>query len=253
VAMRAVLRISAVVALSLLSGGCGTAKGHAAPQPRPGHQQALRGVPDGPANAGAKGMVQVTLPVTKIPAQFAVENGTEAPRAVTVSIPAAWKGAVGAYWAGVILLGPVGWTGSATFGADGSGFVNLHPPGGGPESGPRVDIQTAGACLGCGDGSAAEYFPYVAQHWSQFQVIEGPPPKPIKVLSEVSLSPTLVAYRLPNASDGLEINGIAYSGLVHHVSVLPFVQMNVELPASDHALATIILNYFIAHDVVHLP
>ncbi len=215
-----------------------------------------RSVPDGPPHAGAQGTVTVTLPVEKVPTRFGVDYGRTAPSSVTVSIPAAWQGAVAAYWSGTVFLGPAGWTGLGMYGADGSGGVTLYPPGANPAKspyhGPLVSITTAGGCMGCGDASAAAFFAYVRQNWSQFRVIDGPAPKPEQVLSQVALSPNVVAYRLPNTG-ALEVNGVAYSGLVDHPSGLPFEQMNVTLPARDHGLATTLLNYFLADDLQSLP
>lgn len=77
----------------------------------------------------AQGRVTVALPVTKLPVEFAVTE-TEAeriPRTLNAAIPAAWQGAVGAYWAGLLFIGPVGWSGKGVFGADGSGGVTLYP------------------------------------------------------------------------------------------------------------------------------
>ncbi len=246
----------------LLLTACGLAPS-AAPRPAahkvPPHAPAppsYRSVPDGPPHPGAQGTVTVTLPVEKVPTRFAVDYGRTAPSSVTVSIPAAWQGAVAAYWSGTVFLGPAGWTGLGVYGADGSGGVTLYPPGVNPAKspyhGPLVSITTAGGCMGCGDSSAAAFFAYVRQNWAQFRVIDVPAPKPEHVLSQVALSPNVVAYRLP-ATGEFEVNGVAYSGLVDHRSGLPFEQMNVTLPQKDHALATTVLNYFLANDLQTLP
>lgn len=220
------------------------------------HQAYGHAVPNGPPYPDSQGNISVTLSVRRIPTTFAVENVRPVPASVTVSLPASWRGAIGAYWSGSVFLGPAGWTGKGVYGADGSGGVTLYPPGANPSRssyhGPYVAITTAGACMGCGDASAAGFFAYVRQNWSQFRIIDGPAPKPVPVLSQVALSQNIVAYRLPDKG-GLEVNGVAYSGLVHHASGLPFEQMNVALPAKDTALATAVLNYFLANDLTSLP
>ncbi len=261
---RSVFALAASCAVLLAGCGAPTASApHHAVQKAPAAAHAgttrLAGVPSGPPHPGVQGAVAVTLPVTQIPTTFAVEQTRTIPESVTVTIPAAWQGAVGAYWSGVVLLGPAGWHGIGMFGADGSGGVTLYPPGvklpsNRPYYGPQITVTTAGGCLGCGDESAAAFFPYVRQHWSQFRIIDGPAPKPAPVLSQVALAPDVVAYRLPNTKSGLEVNGVAYSGLAgapHYGP--PFEQMNATLPAGDHALATVVLNYFLHHDLPNLP
>ncbi|MDA8345134.1 MAG: hypothetical protein M0Z66_06585 [Thermaerobacter sp.] len=104
-----------------------------------------------------------------------------------------------------------------------------------------------------GGASAARYFADVRRHWSQFRVIDQPPLPPEHVVSEVQLSANVIAYRLPNTAGGLEVNGVAYSGLVNNASGLPFEQMNAYLPKGDHSLATLILNYFLQNDLNRLP
>ncbi len=265
--MRSPALFALASACVILLAACGTAPASA---PRPAakqahpvaphasrHQTDGKAVPAGPPYPSSQGNISLTLPVRKLPTNFAVEASRPMPSSVTVSVPASWRGAVGAYWSGVVFLGPVGWTGKGVYGADGSGGVTLYPPGADPSQspyhGPYVAITTAGGCMGCGDASAAGFFAYVRKNWSQFRVIDGPAPKPMPVLSQVALSPNIVAYRLPDTAGGLEVNGVAYSGLVHHASGLPFEQMNVALPAKDHALATAVLNYFLANDLTSLP
>ncbi len=259
------VRRSAVFAVlcGLLLAGCGATpasgpalsvrKAHAALTATP---RSVRGVPGGPLHPEAQGTVTVALPVTKVPVEFAVTETKAIPRTLSVTIPAAWQGAVGAYWAGFLFIGPVGWSGKGVFGADGSGGVTLYPPGANPGTapyhGPEITISTAGGCLGCGNESAAQFFPYVRQHWQSYQVIAGPAPKPAQVLSQVALSQDVVAYRLPDTPTGFAVNGVAYSQLPSGGG-FPFEQMDTVLPAKDHGLATVVLNYFLAHDLTSLP
>ncbi len=216
----------------------------------------VTGVPDGPPHPEAQGTTTVTLPVTKLSEEFAFTEAKASPPTLSVTIPIAWKGSVGAYWAGFLFIGPVGWEGEGIFGTDGSGGVTLYPPGAnptnGPYHGPEITISTAGGCLGCGNEAAAEFFPYVRRHWKIFQVIAGPAPKPAQVLSQVTLSQDVVAYRLPDTPTGCEVTGVVYSQLPSGGG-LPFEQMETVLPAKDRGLATVVLDYFLAHDLTSLP
>ena len=210
-------------------------------------------VPAGPEHPHESGSIRVTLPVRRLPTTFGVDYVVRVPRSVKVTIPAAWQGEIGAYWSGTVLLGPAGWTGKGLYGADGSGGVQLYPPGGSAASGARMLVEIDGACMGCGAVPAGAYFAYVRRNWSRFEVVPGPAPTPVKVLSEVYRSPNLIAYRLPDTKDGLEVKGLAYSGLVNDASSIPFESMTVYLPKPDHALATAILDFFEEQALRHLP
>lgn len=259
------VRRSAVFAAlcGLLLGGCGATRAggparsvHQAHTARTAAPGSVRGVLSGPPHPEAQGTVTVSLPVTKIPVESPVTQTKAILRTLSVTIPAAWQGAVGAYWADFLFIGPVGWNGKGVFGADGSGGVTLYPPGANPDTapyhGPEITISTAGGCLGCGNVSAAQFFPYVRRHWREFLVIPGPAPMPAQVLSQVALSQDVVAYRLPDTPTGFEVNGVAFSQLPSGGG-LPFEQMDTVLSAKDHGLATVTLNYFLSHDLTGLP
>lgn len=55
----------------------------------------------------------------------------------------------------------------------------------------------------------------------------------------------LLAYRLPDTKPGLEVDGVAFSGLIECRDPIAFR----DLPPGEHRLATIILNWGIAHDL----
>jgi hypothetical protein len=195
-------------------------------------------------------MVTVRLPVKAIAMSYgATGEGRTPPATVTVSVPAQWSGVIGAYWANKVLLAPRGWTGSGMEGADGSGNVVLHPAGGSPYTGQRVVLWSDGACFGCGAPTAAEYFKAIREHWSAYEVVPGPPPAMVRVAAEVYLAPDLVAYRLPDTKSGLEVNGVAYTGLIEGHDAISFSDLQTYLPAREHGLATVILNWGIAHDL----
>lgn len=197
------------------------------------------------------GSTVVSLPVTPVAMQYALGAGPTGPSSVTVTIPNQWVGLVGAYWADQVVLAPAGWTGRGIVGADGSESLALYPPGGSASSGQRITLVSDGACVGCGDWDAAQYFSAISDNWSQYAVIpnQAPPPT-VQVLSEFSISADMIGYRMPNTPSGLEINGVVYSGLVDQaVNVATtFENVRAYLPAADHSMATLILNWAIQHD-----
>lgn len=195
------------------------------------------------ASSASPSLVTVTLTVTPIPTTYGAGSGSPAPTTVTVTLPADDQQAIGAYDAGVLVLGPAGWTGSATVGADGSVRAVLYPPGGSANTGPREILQEDGACQGCGDSDSAAYFPAVQDNWASY----GWPFAPPALLSFSGtdyLSSDTLAYSLPATASGLAVNGLAYSGILANNPGLTFANLRVYLPPSETALATLILNHF---------
>lgn len=191
----------------------------------------------------------LTLPVHALPTTFGVEGHIVVPRTLTVRVPAAWAKAVGAYWSGQVFLGPAGWRGTGQIGADGSEGIVLYPPGGSMSSGPRISITGNGGCVGCGAPNAAAFFDAIRNNWSRYQVIPGPPPPKVQVQSEVYLGPNVIAYQLRNTPGGLEVNGVAYTGLIGGAGGLSFETMQTYLPPRQHDLASVILNFYLKNDL----
>lgn len=145
---------------------------------------------------------------------------------------------------------PVGWTGSGAVGVDGSERITLFPVGGSANSGQRITIVGDGACVGCAAPDAAQYFSAIRQRWSQYAVVPNQPPPPmVRVASEFTISPNLIAYQMPPTPSGLEVNGVVYTGLINQASYAAFVNIRSYLPAGEHSLATVILNWAISHDL----
>lgn len=218
---------AAAVLLGLLTASCGAQAGGLAP-PHP----------------GLAGSVPVTLKVHRLPTTFGAAVNEQVPQSVRVTVPAAWRGGVWAYWSGMVLLGPAGWRGQGAWAADGSGSVAMWPPGGGPRRGPRVVLFTNGACVGCGASNAAEYFPYVRRHWADFAVVPGPAPRAAKLRSETFLAPGLALFQSPDASGGLAVDGVAASALAAGKRGISFATMRTYLPPSASALSALILSDF---------
>lgn len=241
---------AALLATLVVLAGCGQSPVSTSSGKSPTSSTAAAGRVPSPRPSGTvTGMVTLTLPVRKLPTVFGVDNHPVVPRMLTVRIPAQWAKDLGAYWSGQVFLGPAGWTGNGLIGADGSEAIALHPQGGSASTGPRIVITGSGGCFGCGAQAAASFFQAVRDHWSRYQTIPGPPPPKAQVKSEVYLTPNVLAYQLPNTADGLEVNGVAYSGLIGQFTGLTFESMQTVLPSAQHGLASIILNYFLKHNL----
>jgi hypothetical protein len=100
----------------------------------------------GPASAGVRVAVHVC------PTSYGVPGASfkAPPRSAQLALGAAAARRVVA-WAGPgtpIVLGPPGYACQALVGADGGVHLRLAPPGA-PRSGPAVDVEVEGSCVGC--------------------------------------------------------------------------------------------------------
>lgn len=190
----------------------------------------------------------VALPVTTIPVTYAGSR-MSGPSTATLTLPVGLVQSVGVYWVGYLLvLAPVKWTGTATVGTDGSLAATLHPVGRRGPAGPKIQITEDSACYGCGLTDSARYFSVVQSHWAQYGYPDRPPPL-VPFTATDYLNPALIAYSLPRTSQGLEVNGVAYSGILAHTAGLTFARAQETLPPGEKAMATLSLNYFVGHDI----
>ncbi|MBI3980239.1 MAG: serine/threonine protein kinase [Chloroflexi bacterium] len=188
----------------------------------------------------------VTLPVTALRTSSALLGDARYtyPQATNVEIPEAFSGALAAYGGGGrVVIAPRGWTGEASQGATGNTFIRLHPVGstGASAPGMRVTWLHSGPAV----SEAAPYFEQAARILRQ--QFGGEPSPPPQGIVRAPISPQLLAYGLPNTSDGLEVNGVAYFKGESIEST--FVSMQVTLPPREHELATILLDTFVATNV----
>lgn len=209
-------------------GGCGSTKAT---------------TPSSTGRAVASQVVIVTLPVRKLVTEG--DAGMTYASHVTVRVPASVAKQLAAYGvAGVVLVGPRGWTavpGESGVGASGAG-VTL-------EAGPSSALQgnIGYTMIGGVDNvwrAGASYFPWVRSHWSQ-SGLSGSVPRARRHLTKRFISDRVVTYtaRGPEITAGFSVKGVAC------VSSLPpgvFTQLEVTLPSRDVDLADAILSYFMA-------
>lgn len=171
------------------------------------------------------------------------------PSSVQVSVPSRWANQVADYGIfNLLILGPAGWTETpdSLEGADGSIGVTLVPDNFGNPVVPagQIVLQTTGGCEGCTWSDAAEYIPWVRDHWYDYQGgIYEPVPDMPKGLVLHSVGKDKVFYSLNDGNlvrKGLFVAGVAYSDLPdspdevkHHT----FVRLEVALPPEDKDLA----------------
>ncbi|HUY56641.1 MAG TPA: DUF4850 domain-containing protein [Candidatus Micrarchaeaceae archaeon] len=190
----------------------------------------------------------MVLAVATLPTTFGVPGAaTSYPASLRVSLPASLSEQVAAYGvAGTVVLAPAGWTGSGAVGADGSAAFTLYPTGSAPGVGAEIVYQFDGACAGCTWGDASAYFPAVAQALPSTGT--GTAASPPAGLQTESLASGLIGYSLPDSAAGLQLNGVAYTNLPASTAMPVFENLLVTLPTSEHPLATLILNAFVANE-----
>lgn len=195
-------------------------------------------------------LVTVTLGVKAIESSYGIslEPTNNYPSTVKITVPEEFKNELNAYGYGSnnVTIGPKNWTGRATIGADGGTSVELYPIGGSLTAGSSLTINHTPACFACSLGSAASFFPKAKDAY--YKNYPGPLTL-IPNLKIVSLSDQLVSYSLPNTSDGMEVNGVAYIAKENGEYAAPFIQMEIKLPPEEHELARVILNTFINRQI----
>jgi hypothetical protein len=182
------------------------------------------------------------------------ETGTKFgyPTTVSVSVPAEWKGQLAAYGvAGAVILAPVGWTSDdAAVGAGGSARATLHSTNSSSIAGEIIFEQTS-ASVGDAWDRSAQYFPWVRENWKDSPFPDSPVPNPRAGLEEYFLNDQHVTYSIANTGPN-ETNGVAHTYLVAGSSYLDeypgFDRLEVALSSKYRELATVILNYYLAHE-----
>ena len=156
------------------------------------------------------------------------------------------------------LLGPLGWSCTASYGADGSGGVAVYPAGEpAPEGQPFrassaeaiVGSETS-ACVGCGEGQACPLFAAAAQDFEQGFGRACPSARPAAESVE-DLGPGVVGFLDPSgvAGDGNPSGGPdpANGVMTYHPGNQNGSWLDTcTLPQSEHPLCTAALNLFVA-------
>lgn len=205
--------------------------------------------PHAPASSTTK---TVTLPVTQLPTENAAGSGSpiDYPASTTFTVPRALASQVAAYGvAGVVVLGPSGWTGTdGLVGADTSAGFTLYPAVGSSSGGPQMTFLYDGGCVGCSWSDAAAYFPTVAASPLGQGVVFS---TPVPGLVTDNLGPGLIAYSRPASVPTLQTNGVALTtlpGQDNDTVAAVFENLSLTLSATEHPLATVILNAFLDNE-----
>ena len=195
-------------------------------------------------------VVNITLPVTVLHTDYGAGPANQTypyESSINVSVPQEFSTQLGAYGvADMVIIGPKGWTGSGSVGADGTSGTKLYPIGGSSNS-ANISISTGGACVGCVYDKAAPYFPEARQLDAGMGIssnlVSTPPPG---IISNF-INPQLVEYSLPNTTDGMEVNGVA--NFVKGTQEMPnqpySINFQITLPLQQHNLTQELLNIFI--------
>jgi hypothetical protein len=162
-------------------------------------------------------LASVRVAVEPCATQYAIQGagGTRPTHATLALKPAEAKGLVA--WAGgstPIVLAPRGFACKALVGADGGVHVQLAPPGA-ARSGPAIDVEVEGACVGCITAVACGLFPSAVQQMGY------PCSTPHPARERVArLLPTVRAFVDPA---GVRGSGSPSGGRLRAVGVVVFV------------------------------
>jgi len=183
----------------------------------------------------------ISLPVAILKTNYGIEGMNPSyPKSISISVPQEFSDQVGAYGVSdLIIVGLKDWIGEGQVGADGGSYAYLYPIGGSSSKGTHISISLIPGCVGCAYDSAAHYFPK-ARQWVLQNENTDIPEKPGLVKNFVT--PQLVKYNLPDTSDEMEVNGVAYfkdDGQPY------FVGMEITMPPQQHNIVIAILDMFI--------
>jgi Domain of unknown function (DUF4850) len=224
------------------------------PIPSPKPEDALQATTASKIQLGQSTIEAISLPLTIVKTSVGVAEGEGGgplptritiPKTVSANIPTGYANLVEAYaiaeynTLGPIVLGPKGWVGVGSIGANGNTILTIKP--GNTNKKGSVTYEEIAACDACFYWAAGPYFSQVAEIAKSNPLWKV---DPIPQLKTVPISPQLVSYSLPNTKEGLEVNGVAYAKKTKGMLGNPFIKLEVFLPPGQHELSTVILNYF---------
>jgi hypothetical protein len=204
---------------------------------------------------GALAEADLSLPVVVLRTSQALPQTLHYPARVRMRVPAQWARVLSAYGVdGVVLIAPTRWTGEGSMGVDGGASATLHPAVAASTAIGHLTYLGIPACYGCAVDESARYFTWARTSYSSLIGASNLPiPAPRPLLHKVTLAHSLLAYQAPNTLDGLEVNGVAFSTVDRTNPCNPrcflFSREEAALPAFQHALASVLLNVFIANNV----
>lgn len=191
-----------------------------------------------------KKIVDASLPVIVLNTKFGMDVTTNPtyPKAINISVPMQYANKLSAYGAAnKVIVGPKDWTGMGSIGVDGGSSVELYPNGGSSKQGPNLMVREISGCVGCALESAAIYFPGGKELFEKaFPGVSVKIPNGLKIQN---LSASLLKFSLPNTTDGLAVNGMAYFDPSNNKS--HFIEETVTLPSEESKFSNALLDVFI--------
>jgi len=211
----------------------------------------------------------VSLPVVSCPTTFAItapSTSAPLPSSENENIPARLANQLSIYSDNhglVMLLGPRGWSCTASFGADGSGGVGVFPPGESvpvnswgagwnllPDSSIEAIVGSeTSACQGCAVGQACRLFPAAATAFRNLIGSSCPTRPKAEEVEEISAG--VGGFEDP---PGVAGDGSPSGGRYRADGVMTYYPQSAEgswvetctLPASEHELCTASLDNFVS-------
>jgi hypothetical protein len=209
-------------------------------------------------------LVNSSLPVVICPTSLAFTPTTspaQQPTTMTVEVPQNLASQLAVYsdnMGDMKLVAPTGWSCSASYGADGSGGVQVSPPGeslsdtsvASSSTEQAVEGTETSACAGCTEGQACPLFASAASDYAtNFQTSCSRPPSE----SVTPLNANVVSFQDPPgvAGDGKPSGGAYPANGV--MTYYPISSGNdngsyletCTLPASEQSICTVILDRFV--------
>lgn len=200
------------------------------------------------------GPVTASLPVVSCPTSVGVvRSAVPVPRSRAVAVPQALAGKLSVYadTQGIMeLVGPKGWTCTASYGADGSGGVTVHPHGEGLSPRSAIVGSQTSACVGCALEQACRLFPS-ADRALRSDLGQACPIRRAPAERVVRIAAGIVAFEDP---PGVKGTGVLSGGQYPAHGVMTYHrsapdgswQETCTLPSSDKGLCTAVLNTFVS-------
>ncbi len=183
----------------------------------------------------------VPLQVTVLKTSYGIESETAPvfPQPLRVVIPSYLANQIAAYGgaANRIVLGPKGWTGDSSEGADGNTFISLYPVGGSVTLGPHIKLEEYPACGGCILEAAAPFFEPAKEEY--VRNFPGAPMVEPSGTDIQAISSTLVKYKLTTPTQ--TTTGLAYYLPQDSNQYRYFLKIEVVLPSQQQSLSDYIL------------
>lgn len=191
---------------------------------------------------------EVNLPVKILPTSYGIDIGQfvfEYPKTVKVNVSEKFVDNIQAYGVGEkIVIGPKGWIGNGSVGADGNSYIQIYPSEKDAQSGPLIITSEIPACIGCALEAAAPFFSQAAQ---QLKANFDMTPIVISGLKISKIDDSLVKYTISSNSTRIIKIGVARFAQSSDKNALPyyFLKEEITLGNLDSDFANELLDIFI--------